>query len=302
MDMITTDEVIRHIEGYFAGGANRYLTPHNKHFAERAITKSLKGPRFETTINLGNVVNALEQAANQARLFSLRRTVEQGVVLFAANRIEMIEVLACARVLRNLGSDSPIECHFATKPPCRLSTALRRIGVTARILRGGNESPAPFTRAELQLRAITDSSFCKALVLEPGTFPLIAPKKIFGTAPFGKAPIVFPRGAIFNARRGVWKLCGLPTPRYSANAQIVLIDRKRCSSVLSLWRWIAERAYFFTGYLDGSGGAPQLALAKLSHPARLSSGLAKHFWTSSSETPPPKLVRDELRAVGRLFS
>jgi hypothetical protein len=99
----------------------------------------------------------------------------------------------------------------------------------------------------------------------------------------------------------VWKLCRLPAPGYSANAAAFLIDRHRCSSVLALWRWIVDRAYFFTGYLDGEGGAAQLAFTKLSMPVPLSDRLATCFWSDSqSETPP--IIQREVRTARQLFS
>ena len=302
MDMIVPDEVIRHIESYFIGGANRYLTRREQPLAERAIAKTLEGPRFETTIHLGNMVHALERAARNARRSRTPHLKGRGVVLFAANKTEMIEVLACARLLRLFSSDLAIECHLAMRPPRQVAKALQLLGANMVNLSFEERDLDLLTRAELRLRALAESKFSQALMLEPGTYPLTSPSQIFADHPFGKSSMVFPRGSKFSARPGVWKLCGMPPPSYSANAAVVLIDRKRCSSVLSLWRWIVDRAYFFTGYLDGDGGAAQLALAKLSRSARLSTRLAKDFWSSSCDSPPPKIVRREICAARRLFS
>ena len=117
MDLITPTAVIRQIESYFAGGTNRYLTRREQLLAERAIARSLEGPRFETTIHLGNVVDALENAARESARSHTPNSKGRGIVLFAANRVEMLEVLACVRVLHILGSDLPVECHFTTAPP-----------------------------------------------------------------------------------------------------------------------------------------------------------------------------------------
>jgi ADP-heptose:LPS heptosyltransferase len=303
MDMITAEDMIRRVESYFAGGANRYLTSQERPAAERAIAKTLKGPRFETTINLGTVAGALEQAAREARRSSIPNLEGRGVVLFAANTSEMTEVLACVRVLRARGSDLPIECHFAGPSPRRLRTELCLFGATIlRVPFDDARSPGLLIRAELRLRALTQSRLREALVLEPGTFPLVAPEKLFAARAFRRSGILFPRRSKFRARRGVWNLCGLSVPRSSADAAAFLIDRKRCSSVLPLWRWIVDRAYFFTGYVDGDGGGAQLAFAKLSLPAPLSTLLKEHFWPSSPNTPAPEVIRRELRAARRLLS
>jgi len=303
MDMIRPEEVIRRIENYFAGGANRYLTPREQDAAQRAIAKTLNGPRFETTTNLGNVVEGLEQAARNAVRARISNSKGRGVVLFAANTNQMIDVLACVRVIRALGSDLPIECHLAARPTRRLRAALKLLGASIFCVPFNNRnSPATITRGELRLRALIQSKFSEALVLEPGTFPLVPPEKLFAGGVFRKSGALFARRSEFRARRGVWKLCGLPVPRCSADVAAFLLDRNRCASVLPLWRWIVERAYFFTGYVDGDGGAAQIAFAKLSRPAPLSARLPEHFWSSSRNTRPPELLRRELRAARRSLS
>ena len=54
-----------------------------------------------------------------------------------------------------------------------------------------------------------------------------------------------------------------------------------------LWRWIVDRVYFFTGYVDGEGGAAQLAFAKLSLPSPVTAHFVESFSTDPRPSSPP---------------
>ena len=78
--------------------------------------RSLKGPRFDITINLGSVRGALEQAAQEARRAPASVMSGQGIVLFAASREDFPEVLASARIIRSLGCELPVEGWCSSSP------------------------------------------------------------------------------------------------------------------------------------------------------------------------------------------
>jgi hypothetical protein len=101
------------------------------------------------------------------------------------------------------------------------------------------------------------------LVLDPGAVPLVSPVALFANRAFKASGALFFHQQANRGRCGIWKLCGLKFPKSTLSTTHFLIDRSRCWSALSLWRWISARTYFFNGYVDGDGGAAQLAFAKL---------------------------------------
>jgi ADP-heptose:LPS heptosyltransferase len=63
MDMISADEVVRKISGYFSGGAIRYLTPTESSAAERGVTGTSKNPFDSLPLNIHTAGLACDRAA-----------------------------------------------------------------------------------------------------------------------------------------------------------------------------------------------------------------------------------------------
>jgi hypothetical protein len=126
---------------------------------------------------------------------------------------------------------------------------------------------------------------CRAreiLALEPEARLRIAPEKIFVQRNFRRDGVAFMRGGQTRSRPGVWKVCGLVPPQRAVGTTAFVADRVRCWPAFSLWRWIVDRNYFFTGYVDGDGGAAQLALAKLGQPSPVSAFLSRNVFRASN--------------------
>jgi len=296
MNMISASEVIRRIETYFEAGTNRYLAPRERHVAERAITRSTEGPRFDITINLASVRAALEHAAQEARAAVPPPMNGRGVVLFGASAEEFSSVLACARLLRPR-SELPMEFWSRVRCPARVAARFHAIGV--KLFDCSRAGDLPMTRAELRAHALAKTQRREVLLLEPGTFPLVGPESLFITHPYKTSGALFFRQQKNRARPGVWKLCGLDFPTNTASGAFILLDRSHCWSVLALWNWIGARNYFFRGYVDGAGGAAQLAFAKLNRPLPISRATQKSFWSTESSQPPPPFVQRQWRAAQR---
>ena len=280
MDMISADEVIRRIETYFAGGTIFFLKPAEQRSAARAVTKSLEGPRFETTVNLATVPAALEEAAQKARRSSPPAMSGRGVLLFAGTAAEARGAVSCARAIRASGSRLPVECWFSMPCFAAARRALEAVDVTVLHMDGEANGLLPMTLPELRLHALTHSILREVLVVDPEKTPRVKLETIFANHDLAGAGVVFSRAHEFQARPGVWTMCGLRAPRDTANASAFLMDRKRCWSAISLWRWIVDRNYFFSGYVDGEGGAAQLAFAKLSYPVPVSPRFNRSFSSS----------------------
>ncbi|HTD65748.1 MAG TPA: glycosyltransferase family 9 protein [Candidatus Limnocylindria bacterium] len=299
MDMISSRDVIRRIESYFIGGANRYLNASEQSAARRAIARSTVGPRFDTTINLGTVRAALECAAREARKLSAPPMLGRGILVLATEEADLSQALACARGLRSLGCELPIELWSAIRCDQSSRAPFRAAGVDIFDCSREAELALPITCSELRSHALTKTEKREVLLLDPDVFPLVVPDRLFSHRVFQESgALFFPRRKNV-ARPGVWKLCDLKLPRETASAAHLLVDRFRCWSALSLWKWISSRNYFFHGYVDGEGGAAQLAFAKLRLPSSMSRNTARWFWSTKSGEPTPPLVRERLRAATR---
>jgi hypothetical protein len=298
MDMITAEQVIGRIESYFAAGVNQYLAPRQQKAAVRAIALSLEGPRFDSTIHLASAPDAFERAARKALLSRAPRMRGRGIILLATNRDEVAEALACAHLIRELGSKLSIECWTALPFLPRTKTAFHAFDVK-RVDCLPTKGVERMTRAELRSHALAKTNYREALVIEPGAFPLAAPDSLFDHRAFKNSGVLFFQQQINRGRRGVWKLCGLKFPRSTVNATHFLIDRAHCWSALSLWRWASERKYFFHGYVDGDGGEAQFAFAKLRQPISVSRN-SHAFWTDETGAAPPLVQRHRAAAARAL--
>lgn len=300
MDMITPGEVIRRIETYFEGGSLSYLSSPERTAAQRAINCSRQGPNFDHTINLATAPAALARAATEARTAPLPPGQDRSLLLFASQSEDLLPLLACARLIHALGSTLPIECWISSRCPRPLTQALAKLGARVRRVRRAGEQRKPsVTPAELRLLALTQTKFREVAIIEPGAFPLVSPESWFRKISFRSAGVLFPAGRSFRARPGVWKRAGLVPPRRSAEARVMLVDRARCWSALHLWRWMVDRTYFFHGYVDGDGGAAQLAFARLALPAPLSTHLNSSLWPGRQPSPMPRSVQRALRWAGQ---
>jgi hypothetical protein len=297
MDMITAEQVIERIEFYFAGGANRYLAPRQLEFARRAVARSLEGVRFDSTIHLGTVSAELEQAASKALREKLPPMNGRAVILFATNRHEVIEALACARVIRALKIRLPVECWASLPFLPRTAALFGDLNVNVIDCSPKDGDALPMTQTELRAHALDRTKYQEVLVLAPGAFPLAALDLLFANRAYKKSGVLFFHQQINRGRRGVWKLCGLKFPRKAVSATHFVVDRARCWSALALWRWVGERKYFFHGYVDRDGGEAQFAFAKL----RQSISIAQSpnaFWADEA-CAIPALVRRHRAAAAR---
>jgi hypothetical protein len=192
-----------------------------------------------------------------------------------------------------------MELWSAIPCPARPATQLRALNVVIFDCSRATEIAATMTRTELRAHALAKTPWREVLLLEPGTFPLVAPELLFANRAFKASGALFFHGQKKRARPGVWKLCGMDLPKNTASAALMVLDRSRCWSALSLWNWIGGRNYFFRGYVDGDGGAAQLAFAKLNLPLSISRDTASTFWSAELNTPAPPMVERHRRTTKR---
>lgn len=283
MDMIAAAEVIRRIETYFHGGANRFLTAAEARAAGRAIARSLKGPRFDTTLNLLTAPAAVEKAAAGAKRAKAPAMKGRGVLVTLAALEEGSAAVDSARAVRALDSLSPIECWTSVNLPPAIAESLRSLAVTVRRA----VTFVGLTGPELRQHALAHTRLRAVIVLAPGVCLRVAPGELFDARAFRRTGALFGVRGKFTARPGVWKLCRLPPPSQTADPACFVIERARCWSALTLWRWMLQHAYFFKGYVDGDGGAAQLAFTTVAQ--RISLKLPRAAFTCSGPaTPSPR--------------
>ena len=260
LDMITAAEVIRRIETYFHGGALEYLTPREGRAAERAIARSLEGARFEKTINLASAIPALERATQKALRTRVPAMRGRGVIFLANTGEEMTQAIDGIQQFRDGGSALPVELW------CLPSLAARDVKCLRDLQAVVHCGPPEATGAELRWHALVHTKLREVAVLGPSASGSVPVEKIFSHPEFQATGAVFLGHHPNPSRPGVWKLCGLEMPEHSAETDLLWIDRQRCWSALHLVRWMVAHYYFFLGYVDGDGGAAQLAFQKLNQP------------------------------------
>ena len=296
MDMISAAEVIRRIEIYIRGGCGRFLRARERDAARRAIARSTDGLRFESTLNLATAPGELAKAARMARRSRVPSMSGRGILLLAHNEGDLDPALECIRSIRQMGSVIPIECWVNGGKD---KTDLREFGrLGASMIHVRSVKPAaapPRTRAEFWLHALEKTSLREVLAVDAGIRLLIPPDELFPAREFARAGVIMARDRPFGARPGVWKLCRLPLPTHTLNDSIMLLDRNRCWTALQLWRWIAHRMYFFAGYVDGDGGAAQLAFHAMHLRPKFSAAFEHAFAARPSMAPRVEASRSPTR-------
>lgn len=263
MDLITADEVIRRLETFFRGGANAYLRPIEFAAARRAMARSIEGPRFESTVHLGNFREALTRAAADAQTAAVPVMNGRGVLLLARTMAEAERALNIAKRMRASGCELSAECWHASRWPKELRTRFNAASVT--LCDAAVADDPPLSESELRFLALERTSFREVLVIDPGELATLRCESLFQHALYRSSGALFFDERENGARPGAWNLCGMKRPIRTAAANCFLIDRTRWWHVVQLWRWICERQYFFHGYLDGDGAAAQLAFAMFGH-------------------------------------
>ncbi len=286
MDMITADEVIRRIELYQQGGCGSYLTAAQRTSARKAVARSRVGPRFESTINLATAPGRLARAAQNARQARPPPMQGQGIVVVAHGENEMAAGLECVRTIRALGCNLPVECWVQGRCGPAMTKQFRKLDADVnRAWNRPRSATDSMTRADLWLHALGKTGLRHVLVLDAELFPVASPDAFFRSRDFIRSGVVLPRSHRCRARPGVWNLCGLCMPGHTAGDAVMVIDRERCWGPLQLWRWIMDRMYFFSGYVDGTGGAAQLAFNLMSRPPVLSLKLSHAFLSAPNDDP-----------------
>ena len=108
MDMISADEVVRKIAGYFEGGALCYLTPAEQTAALRGVTGTSKNPFDSLPLNIHTAGLACDRAA-ASPVPPLPAMHGRGIVICAGGVRLFTNAWVCIQMLRRVGCRLPIE-------------------------------------------------------------------------------------------------------------------------------------------------------------------------------------------------
>ena len=268
MDLITSDEVVRRIAGYYEGKVLTRLSSAQAVQARRGVRESRRNDFDLQPLNL--------HGARQACDSFLQRLVPycgnfhgRGIVICAGGVKYFTCAWVCINMLRRLGCRLPIQVWYQGKREmspemveilgslgarCVDALALRRRH-PVRLLGGW----------PLKAYAMVHTSFREILFLDADNVPVRNPEYLF------ESPAYQSHGAVFWPDYGrhpradvIWRSCGVLRPREPEfESGQMLVDKARCWTALQLSLWFNENADFYYRHLHGDKETFHLAFAKL---------------------------------------
>jgi hypothetical protein len=270
MDLITSTDVTHRIEGYFKGGAVKYLASRQRPAGERGIAATSQNLFDRHCLNLSSAGLACERfiktIPNYPDSYDGR-----GIVICGGGVRYFAGAWVCIKMLRRLRCSLPIQLWYLGRKEMdsRMKALLAPFGVEcvdatsvrkkfpARILQGW----------ELKSYALLHSPYREVLLLDADNVPVVNPEFLFATPQFRATGAIFwpdfLRGTAKKAR-AIWRSFGLQIPHELEfeSGQIVL-DKQRCWRALCLAWWINDNSDFFYRHLHGDKETFHLAFHKL---------------------------------------
>jgi ADP-heptose:LPS heptosyltransferase len=273
MDLITPEEVIRRIEGYFLGGVIKYLSPQQRQAGERGIAATSRNPIDQQPLNLSSAGIACERFINTIPSYP-HRYDGRGIVICGGGVRYFTNAWVCVNMLRWLGCTLPIQLWHLGKKEMdnRMKTLVAPLGVECvDAMRVRKKFPMRILKGwEMKSYAMFHSPYREVLLLDADNMPVVNPEFLFSTAGFRATGAIFwpdfLRGKDKKAM-AIWRSFGLrmPDELEFETGQIVL-DKERCWRALCLSLWINENSDFFYQHLYGDKETFHLAFRKLKTP------------------------------------
>ena len=197
MDMISSRDVIRRIEGYFAGGVARYLTPAESELALAGQRATSENSYDNQPLNLHNA-----RVACEAYLTNLPPYPggdrDRGIIICAGGETYFTCAWVCLQILRRLGCTLPIQFWYLGRGELdeRMEEMVAPFGVEC-VDATEMRKAYPIRRLhgwELKSYALIHTRFREIVLLDADNVPLIDPEILFETPEFSAT------GAIFLAR------------------------------------------------------------------------------------------------------
>ena len=278
MDMITAQEVIRRIEGYFAGGAVKYLTEAKAAVVRAAEVRGWE-PVFPTeppaTMNGFSVRQVaarrrlLEKAVAKKPAWPTRRFRGRGIVICGGGAKYFPCAWVAVKMLRHVGCTLPIELwHLGARemtPEMRALVAPLGVRcVDALEVRKKH----PIRRMggwELKAYALVHTRFSEVLLLDADNVPLRNPAFLFDSPEYREHGAIFwPDFGRLAKHRAIWELCGLEyrdEPEFESGQ--IVVDKRRCWHALHLALHFNAHSDFYYRFVHGDKETFHLAWRRL---------------------------------------
>lgn len=268
LDLISVEEVILAIEGYYQGGRRTYLTAKYLPGAQQAIARSQDQTFERLALTRANARLACERfiyrIPAEPRDFSGR-----GIVICAGGVRYFTCAWVCVQMLRWLGCQLPIEVWYLGRRELspEMESLLTPLGVEC-IDGEALAKTWPSRRLggwELKAYAIAHSRFAEVLFLDADNVPVRDPEFLFDSAPYRETGAIFwPDYGHFEKTGEAWTLLGMERPEHPEfeSGQMV-IDKRRCWRALRLALWFNEQSDFFYRMIHGDKETFHLAWRKL---------------------------------------
>jgi len=270
MDIITPQDVIRRIEGYFQGGIVKYLSPRQGKAAQRGVAATRQNPFDRQCLNLSAAGMACERFIKMIPAYP-GGYEGRGIVVCGGGVKYFASAWICLQMLRRLGCSLPIQLwHLGKKEmDSRMRNLLTSLGVECvdatklrkkfptRILQGW----------ELKSYALLHSPYREVLLLDADNVPVVNPEFLFNTPQFRATGAIFwpdyPQAASQKSL-AIWRCFGLRRPdELEFESGQILLDKQRCWRALNLSWWINDHSDLFYQHLHGDKETFHLAFRKL---------------------------------------
>jgi len=300
MDLITPEEVIRRIEGYFRGGMCQYLdaarrqsqaaqppgpvlpswllpkafseVPYQNPLAPELTPENAleRMDAFIGSLNEGRETRGEGRETTMARPSTFdSRLSTRGIVICGGGLKYFPCAWVCISMLRRLGCALPIQLWAVNRAEldADMEKLVAPLGVEC-IVAADLLERHPLRRLggwEVKPYTILHSPFREVLLLDADNVPLRNPEFLFDLPEYQAAGAVFwpDRGRLGAAHR-VWKYCGLPgRDEPDVESGQLLVDKNKCWRELQLTLWLNGHSDFFYRHVHGDKETFHLAWRKL---------------------------------------
>ncbi|HUD46726.1 MAG TPA: glycosyltransferase family 9 protein [Candidatus Baltobacteraceae bacterium] len=276
MDLITPQEVVRRIEGYFNGGVVKYLSPRQRQAGARGISATSQNDFHQHRLSLSGAGMACERFIET--IPSYPDSYEgRGIVVCGGGARYFASAWVCINMLRRVGCSLPIQLWYLGRKEMdsRMKALVAPLGVEcvdatkvrrkfpARILQGW----------ELKPYALLHSPYREVLLMDADNVAVMNPEFLFDTPEFRDTGAIFwpdfIRGTGKKART-IWRSFGMriPDELEFESGQIVL-NKERCWRALCLTHWINDNSDFYYRHMHGDKETFHVAFRKLKAPYSL---------------------------------
>jgi putative component of toxin-antitoxin plasmid stabilization module len=270
LDMIQAEDVVRRIEGYFRGGAMKFLTPAETRAAAKAVSATASNPYDRQPLNIHSAGLALDRHVRTVAGAALKGS-GKGVVITVGEPSSASRVLRILAEMRRKGCRVPVEVWHLPAVRFSRSQSRRLANLDARCFNAqALRKRAPLRllgRESLRAYALVHSGFEQVFLLDAaGGHGREVSESLFELDKLQAAGAVFWRGGERRhngSASAIWRSCGLRRPGHGGvDATRMLVDRRRCGRALRLALWFHKNLDFYSRHVESCGELFLLAFRK----------------------------------------